>query len=145
MQNPKLLYTALILLKGCCAHPEITSPPPVPADAMLKRVWMVTEFRTVPHEQLIQLQARLNLTQLPDAMMQLGCHDFAFRAQMNQGQIRIHALAPADESICNHDTELATQFNQFIRQAQFYRVEGHFLTLTANNGETMRFVAQDWD
>lgn len=146
MAHNKLLYTALILLQGCCAHTNTStqSPPPIPPQAELKRVWMITEFPHIPRERLVQLQARLDLTQLPHATAHLGCHDFAFRVQMEQGAFRIHALAPT-EPVCDHDTEWLAQFNQFIRHAQSYQVQGHFLTLTTSHGETVRFVAQDWD
>ncbi len=43
------------------------------------------------------------------------------------------------------DMSLETAFQKKIETMTKYSVEGHFLTLSDENGNSMKFVAADWD
>ncbi len=43
------------------------------------------------------------------------------------------------------DMNLENSFQKKIETMTKYSVEGHFLTLSDHQGNTMKFVAADWD
>ncbi len=143
MPNDKLLYTALIFLQGCCANTPTETLSTTHTDPLLKRVWMLKEVPSIPFERLVQSQARLDLTQLPHAVIHVGCHHFDLRVQMENGHFRAQTFN--NNPFCQQETALAEHLQHLIYQAKSYRVEGHFLILTTKQGVTLRLVAQDWD
>jgi heat shock protein HslJ len=41
--------------------------------------------------------------------------------------------------------KLEQDFGELLPTMKNYEVKGHFLTLKNDNGQTMKFVAEDWD
>lgn len=41
--------------------------------------------------------------------------------------------------------ELENEFQKKFKTMTKFKVEGHFLTLSDNKGNSMKFVASDWD
>jgi heat shock protein HslJ len=41
--------------------------------------------------------------------------------------------------------ELEDEFSRSFKEMSHYQIEGHFLTLTDNQGHNMKFIASDWD
>ena len=46
---------------------------------------------------------------------------------------------------CDGNMKLEENFGKLLPTITKYQVKGHFLTLKNKNGQTMKFVAEDWD
>ena len=46
---------------------------------------------------------------------------------------------------CDGNMKLEENFGKLLPTITKYKVKGNFLTLRNKNGQTMKFVAEDWD
>jgi heat shock protein HslJ len=46
---------------------------------------------------------------------------------------------------CEDKMDLESAFGKALPTMNSYKVEGHYLTLSDENGDEMKFVAADWD
>ncbi|MDO5058502.1 MAG: META domain-containing protein [Neisseria sp.] len=115
----------------------------------LKRVWMLDEWPGFTREQLLSAKAKMDLTNLPRGSAFMGCNYMMFQAEAanpNQAESRLK-IGPvaATRKLCMDNMDLELAFGSRINEFTDYRLEGHRLILRNAKGETVRFVAQDWD
>lgn len=140
-----LLSIFAVLLLGlvlnCSAVPD--------KNPSLQRQWMLVSFDGFSKEQLIANKAEINLTaSIIDGKIQgnayMGCNQMSFVSEFKKGgKVKI-SNGVSTMKACQ-DMNLETSFQKKFETMTKYSVEGHFLTLTDDNGNSMKFVAADWD
>jgi heat shock protein HslJ len=112
----------------------------------LKRKWMLVEFQGFTKEELIQKKAYLDLTHLDKGGgAKLGCNSIFFSVKLKNNH-KIHFSGVGSTMMyCDGNMKLEENFGKLLPTITKYQVKGHFLTLKNKNGQTMKFVAEDWD
>lgn len=112
----------------------------------LKRKWMLVEFQGFTKEELIQKKAYLDLTHLErGGGAKMGCNSIFFSVKLKNNH-RIHFSGVGSTMMyCDGNMKLEENFGKLLPTITKYQVKGHFLTLKNKNGQTMKFVAEDWD
>jgi len=112
----------------------------------LKRKWMLVEFQGFTKEELIQKKAYLDLTHLEKGGgAKMGCNSIFFSVKLKNNH-RIHFSGIGSTMMyCDGNMKLEENFGKLLPTITKYQVKGHFLTLKNKNGQTMKFVAEDWD
>ena len=112
----------------------------------LKRKWMLIEFQGFTKEELIQEKAYLDLTHLEKGGgAKMGCNSIFFSVKLkNNHRINFSGVG-STMMYCDGNMKLEENFGKLLPTITKYQVKGHFLTLKNKNGQTMKFVAEDWD
>ena len=112
----------------------------------LKRKWMLVEFQGFTKEELIQKKAYLDLTHFErGGSEKMGCNSIFFSVNLKNNH-RIHFSGVGSTMMyCDGNMKLEENFGKLLPTITKYQVKGHFLTLKNKNGQTMKFVAEDWD
>lgn len=115
----------------------------------LQRQWMLISFDGFSKEQLVANKAEVNLTaKMENGKIQgntyMGCNQMSFTTEFKKGgKVKISQGVSTMKACQN--MELETSFQKRFETMTKYTVEGHFLTLSDDNGHSMKFVAADWD
>lgn len=137
-------FFAVLLLAAvvnCSAVPE--------KNPGLQRQWMLISFDQFSKEELIKNRAEINLTGAIEkgkirGGAHMGCNSMFFTSEFkSDGKVKISGVGSTLKACQN--MELETAFGQKFDKMTNYTIEGHFLTLSDNNGNAMKFVAADWD
>ncbi|SHE61694.1 META domain-containing protein [Chryseobacterium vrystaatense] len=137
-------FFAVLLLAAvvnCSAVPE--------KNPGLQRQWMLISFDQFSKEELIKNRAEINLTGAIEkgkirGGAHMGCNSMFFTSEFkSDGKVKISGVGSTLKACQN--MELETAFGQKFDKMTNYTIEGHFLTLSDNNGNSMKFVAADWD
>lgn len=112
----------------------------------LKRKWMLVDFQGFTKEELIQEKAYLDLTHLDKGGgAKMGCNSIFFSVKLkNNHRINFSGVG-STMMYCDGNVKLEENFGKLLPTITKYQVKGHFLTLKNKNGQTMKFVAEDWD
>ena len=112
----------------------------------LKRKWMLVEFQGFTKEELMQKKAYLDLTHLDKGGgAKMGCNSIFFSVKLkNNHRINFSGVG-STMMYCDGNVKLEENFGKLLPTITKYQVKGHFLTLKNKNGQTMKFVAEDWD
>ena len=112
----------------------------------LKKKWMLVEFQGFTKEELIQKKAYLDLTHLDKGGgAKMGCNSIFFSVKLkNNHRINFSGVG-STMMYCDGNVKLEENFGKLLPTITKYQVKGHFLTLKNKNGQTMKFVAEDWD
>ncbi|WP_426481175.1 META domain-containing protein [Chryseobacterium sp. R2ACT005] len=134
-----VLFLGLVL--NCSSVPD--------KNPSLQRQWMLISFDGFSKEQLIANKAEMNLTaSMVDNKIQgnayMGCNQMSFVSEFKKGgKVKI-SNGVSTMKACQ-DMNLEASFQKKIETMTKYSIEGHFLTLFDDQGNTMKFVAADWD
>lgn len=134
-----VLFLGLAL--NCSAVPDKNPYP--------QRQWMMISFDGFSKEELVANKAEVNLTgKMENGKIQgsafMGCNRMSFtfglkkdgKVKISQGVITMKAC---------QNMSLETSFQKKFETMTKYTIEGHFLTLSDDNGNSIKFVAADWD
>ena len=112
----------------------------------LKRKWILVEFQGFTKEELIEKKAYLDLTHLEKGGgAKMGCNSIFFSVKLkNNHRINFSGVG-STMMYCDGNMKLEENFGKLLPTITKYQVKGHFLTLKNKNGQTMKFVAEDWD
>ncbi|EJL70814.1 META domain-containing protein [Chryseobacterium populi] len=115
----------------------------------IQREWMLVSFGSFSKDQLIKNRAGINLTaKIENGKIRggafMGCNKMFFNSEFkNNGKVKITGVGST--LMACEDMNLETSFTKSFEMMTKYSVEGHFLTLSDNKGNSMKFVASDWD
>lgn len=122
----------------------------VPAkNPSLQRQWMLISLDGFSKDQLIAHKAEMNLTSnMVKGKIQgsayMGCNRMSFVSEFKkEGKVKI-SKGISTMKACQ-DMNLEISFQKKIETMTHYSIEGHFLTLSDDQGNSMKFVAADWD
>ncbi|WP_294237508.1 META domain-containing protein [Chryseobacterium endophyticum] len=115
----------------------------------LNREWMLVSFKNYPKEELIRKQAKIDLTAPSEhgkikggAFM--GCNKMFFTAAFKKdGTVKFSDIGST--LMACRDMKLEHDFARNFETMQYFKLEGHFLILNDNRGNTMKYIASDWD
>ena len=112
----------------------------------LKRKWILVEFQGFTKEELIEKKAYLDLTHLEKGGgAKMGCNSIFFSVKLkNNHRINFSGVG-STMMYCDGNMKLEENFGKLLPTITKYQVKGHFLTLKNKNGQTMKFIAEDWD
>lgn len=110
----------------------------------INRVWMLVEYKDYKKEYFVKQKAFLDMTNPERATSKMGCNNLSFSYKIDKSSITF-SQGIATRMYCQDNMKLENDFLNEIPSMKNYEVEGHFLTLTSDNGEKISFVAQDWD
>ena len=112
----------------------------------LKRKWMLVEFQGFTKEELIQKKAYLDLTHLEEGGgAKMGCNSIFFSVKLkNNHRINFSGVG-STMMYCDGNVKLEENFGKLLPTITKYQVKGHFFFFLNKNGQTMKFVAEDWD
>ena len=112
----------------------------------LKRKWILIEFQGFTKEELIQKKAYLDLTHLEKGGgAKMGCNSIFFSVKLkNNHRINFSGVG-STMMYCDGNVKLEENFGKLLPTITKYQVKGHFLNLKNDRGQTMKFVAEDWD
>ncbi|PWW28680.1 META domain-containing protein [Chryseobacterium sp. AG844] len=137
------LFTALLLgvVLNCSSVPA--------KDPFLQRQWMLVSFDDFSKDQLIANKAEFNLTANKvkgkiQASSYMGCNRMSFMTEFKTGGKVEISKGVSTMKACQ-DMNLEMSFQKKIETMTHYSIEGHFLTLSDDYGNSMKFVAADWD
>ncbi|MCS3530105.1 META domain-containing protein [Chryseobacterium sp. JUb7] len=115
----------------------------------IQREWMLVSLNGFTKDQLIKNKAGINLTASKEGQKIkggafMGCNKMFFTSEFkSNGKVSISGLGSTMMACQNMDLE--TYFSTNFEKMTKYSVEGHFLTLSDDKGNQMKFVAADWD
>lgn len=137
------VFTVLFLsLIFNCSTVQVKNP-------HIQREWMLISFDNFTKNELIKNKAGINLTAPKEngkirGSAFMGCNNMFFSSEFkSNGKVKISGVGSTMKACQNIDLE--TKFSKSFQNMTKYSVEGHFLTLSDDHGNTMKFVAADWD
>jgi len=115
----------------------------------LQRQWMMVSFDHFSKDQLIAHKAEVNLTgKMENGKIQgsayMGCNQMSFISEFKKGGNVKISKGVSTMKACQ-DMALESAFQSKFDSMTKYSIEGHFLTLSDDKGNSMKFVAADWD
>lgn len=140
-----LLSVFTVLLLGLilnCSTVQVKSP-------HIQREWMLISFGNFTKNELVENKAGINLTADQEngkirGSAFMGCNNMFFTSEFkNKGKVEISGVGGTMKACQNMNLE--DSFSKSFQNMTKYSVEGHFLTLSDDQGNTMKFVAADWD
>lgn len=115
----------------------------------IQRQWMLVSFDQFTKEQLVKSKAEINLTaEMKDGKIKgtafMGCNRMFFNSEFkSKNKVKIFGLGST--LMACQEMELETKFVKTFETMTHYQIEGHFLTLSDEKGNSMKFIAADWD
>ena len=110
---------------------------------------MMIEYKGFTKEELIQLNAFVDLTKNPENetnyVAKIGCNNIFFTPEFKSNNRILVSKIGSTEMFCNDKMKLENKFLKDLSLMNDYEISGHFLTLSDGKGKTMKFVAEDWD
>ena len=115
----------------------------------IHRKWMMVEYKGFTKEELIQLNAFVDLTKNAENKnnfgAKMGCNNIFFTTEFKNNNRIVFSKIGSTEMYCQDAMKLEDQFGKDLPSMNSFKIEGHFLTLSNEKGKTMKFVAEDWD
>ena len=134
-----VLFLGLVL--NCSAVPD--------QNPALQRQWMLVSLDGFTKDQLVAHKAGIDLTSgIKEGKIQgsayMGCNGMSFTSAFEKGGNVKISKGISTMKACQ-DMDLENAFQRKFDTMTKYVVEGHFLTLSDGKGNSMKFVAADWD
>lgn len=142
----KILFTILAVL--CLGFTLNCSSIPV-KDYRIQREWMLISFGNYSKENLIKNNAKIDLTSaIENGKIKggafMGCNKMFFTSEFKKsGKVKISGIGST--LMACQEMKLEEDFSKNFKNMSTYTIEGHFLTLTDDQGNSMKFIAADWD
>lgn len=143
----KKIFTAILTFL-CLSFILNCSSVPV-KNPQIQREWMLVSFKDYSKEELIKNNAKIDLTSAIEngkikTSAFMGCNKLFFTSEFKkENQLKISEVNSTEMACSN--MKLENDFSLNIKTMIHYKVEGHFLTLKNDQGNTMKFIAADWD
>ncbi|WP_223557989.1 META domain-containing protein [Chryseobacterium lathyri] len=144
MKKILVSFFAILLLGAVVSCSSVPQKNP-----SLQRQWMLISFDQFSKEELVRNKAEINLTGIMEkgkikGGANMGCNSMFFTAEFKtNGKVKISGVGSTLKACQN--MELENAFIQKFDKMTNYSIEGHFLTLSDDNGNSMKFLAADWD
>lgn len=111
----------------------------------IQRKWMLVNFKNYEKDYLVKAKAYLDLTNPEMASANMGCNSLSFQIKKkSEGKISF-SQGISTMMACQNFMDLEQDFSKELSLVKSYKIDGHFLTLFGENGNEMKFVAEDWD
>lgn len=135
-------WVAIGALSACHSLQATT---PTMATWPMTRVWMLTELDSIARPAMVAAAAQMDWTQLPQVKIHIGCQHYTWYVRTTHGRLSSSGIPEHSANLCPAQTSWAPLFTTRLSRMTHYRIEGHRLILSNTRGETIHFVAADWD
>ncbi len=134
-----LIFAVLASCSGQKVPPEL-----------FQRQWMLTSFKNYSYDFLVKNRAQLDLAPTKSENHRynafLGCNKLFLNAIFKPNGKAVFSDVGSTLMFCEGDAmKLENDFARQLPKMNHYKIEGHQMTLTDSEGNTMKFVAADWD
>ncbi|WP_415324940.1 META domain-containing protein [Chryseobacterium sp. MMS23-Vi53] len=132
-----------------CASTKNQNNQTATRDYKIQREWMLVAFGNYAKSDLVKNKAKIDLTaNIEEGKIKgeayMGCNKMFFSSEFkNDGKVKISGVGST--MMACQDMKLEDDFSKSFKNMTKYSVEGHFLTLSDDQGNQMKFVAADWD
>lgn len=142
----RFLFAALAiffaLIFKSCASQKV-------APEILNRQWMLVEFQNFTRDELVKNEAQMDLCASKSPQNQyrakMGCNQMFFKADFKtKGAVKFSDLG-STMMYCEDGMKLENAFAKSLPTMKTFKIEGHRMTLSDGKGNTMKFIAADWD
>ena len=140
MKSLKISLLLLLITLSCNSIKEAIEIP----TQNINRVWMLIEYKEFKKSYFVAKKAFLDLTNKDNASANMGCIALALKFSIKKNNSITFSHKIPVKMKCQ-DMKLDIDFSKSITSITSFSINAHKLILTSNNGETMVFVAQDWD
>lgn len=118
-------------------------------NAQIQRQWMLVSFKNYTKEELVKSKAEINLfSEIKDKKIQggafMGCNRMFFTAEI-KSKDKIEISGVGSTLMACENMKLEDEFSKEFKKVKNYQIEGHFLILSDEESNQMKFVAADWD
>lgn len=158
-----LIFSTAILFSSCKSNKKGAD---MTDNQKLAREWMLIEMdvkegTSFSKEDFVKAKAKLDLTKLKEITTDIegkrlaqgnafmGCNNIFFTVSTNaKSDMRKNiefSQAGMTRMACQENMELEAIFGKNLSDFTHYELEGHYLTLSSENGKKMKFIASDWD
>lgn len=115
----------------------------------IQREWMLISFDQFPKEHLVKNKAGINLTAEKEngkirGTAFMGCNRMFFTSEFkSKSKMKISGVGST--LMACQEMDLENKFVKSFENMTNYQIDGHFLTLSDDKGNSMKFIAADWD
>ena len=131
-----------------CSFLLLNCAPKMATSENVKKEWMLVEFKDFTKEMMMQNKANLNLggEVVPGKFSaNMGCNGMFGQATFNaDGSVEFSEVGMT-MMYCDKGMDLESAFSKALPMMTKYSIKGHFLTISDDKGNKMKFVAADWD
>ncbi len=141
-----VLFLAILIN---CTTATKQNTQPVARDYKIQREWMMVAFGNYAKSDLVKNKAKIDLTaNMENGKIRggayMGCNKMFFSSEFkSDGKVKVSGVGST--LMACPDMRLEDDFSKSFKNMTKYSVEGHFLTLSDDQGNQMKFVAADWD
>lgn len=112
----------------------------------LKKKWLLIEFQKFTKSELTQKKAYMDLKRIEKGgTAKMGCNTIFFDVKPKKNKKIAFSGLGSTMMYCDGNMILEQEFSNFLPSVNQYQISGHFLILKNSKGETMKFIAEDWD
>lgn len=130
------LFSILFLGISCSSQSQLPQ---------YNRKWMLVEFNGFTKENLVKNNAYIDLTKNENGGAKMGCNGMFFSYKIKNNHKIEFSQIGSTMMYCDGNMKLEQDFGKVFPTMNHYDIKGHFLTLKNDKGETMKFIAADWD
>jgi len=145
----KLLKFSILMMAGIIIFITCSSAKNNNSETQnIHRKWMMTEYKNFTKEELVKLNAYIDLSENPVVKnkygAKMGCNNMFFTAEFKNGKAKFSQIG-STMMYCEGRMKLEEAFGKDLPEMNTYKIEGHFLILSDGKENRMKFVAADWD
>ena len=135
-----LAFVTLIFLGNC--NSQMTS------SNTLNKELMMVEFQNFTKEAMMSNKANINFNNLNEGgkfSANMGCNNmFGTATFSGNGMVKFSQMG-STMMYCDKAMDLENAFAKALPMMTKYKIEGHYLILSDGKGNSMKFIAADWD
>ena len=110
----------------------------------LERQWMLVQFKDYKKEYLAEKKASITISKDQSVSIYMGCNKGGGKIEL-KGDNKFQFLNTFSTEMACEDMKLESDMFMTLSSVETYKLEGHFLYLFTKSGETVKFIAADWD
>lgn len=112
---------------------------------VLNRKWMMVSFKNYKKNDLIKAKAYVQFENAKMLNGYMGCNQLSFQIKFIQKNKIAFGEGISPQMYCQDFMNLEGDFVKDLAKMKWWKVEGHYLTLSDGKGKSMKFIAADWD
>lgn len=111
---------------------------------LIARQWMLVQFKDYKKDYLIEKKAAITISQDNSASIYMGSNNGGCKIEL-KGKDQVRFVNIMSTLMACEDMKLETDIQLILPTIETYKLEGHFLYLYTKSGDSIKFVAADWD
>lgn len=138
-----LILISVLILSSC--HPKLNNVTENNTNA-LKRVWMLVKLNDFPKDTLVKYETKMNLVSTDNTgNAYMGCNRIGFNYETFSRNSIMFSKVFSTKMYCEKTAKIESDFINQLEKCNFYHISSHKLSLITSTGDSIQFIAQDWD